>query len=92
MRELATVPLDMIRRTALMALTEQGVNVTTDGPAAYSAEWEENSRTYRIKIKTSSYIQLHHLRNMECLMGVVFGSTSLECNELGWATVIVIST
>lgn len=82
--------LQELTRTALYSLESQGLAVTTAGALAFAMTWDEDATSYRIAIKTGSYIQPHHLRNMELSLGARFGAASLKCNDLGWADTIVI--
>ena len=84
------IPLREITRSALRALVDQGLNVTTMGASAYATAWDAQSHTYRIAIRTASYIEPHHLRNMELALGARCESAHLEWNHLGWAEIIVI--
>lgn len=79
-----------ITRTALRVLIDQGLSVTTVGASAYATTWDAQSHTYRIAIRTASYIQPHHLRNMEVALGARCGAAALQCNTLGWAEMILI--
>lgn len=84
------VSLREITRSALRALVDQGLNITTRGASAYATTWDADANTYRIGVRTASYIQPHHLRNMELALGVRCEAAHLEWNYLGWAEIIVI--
>jgi hypothetical protein len=84
------VILRELPRSVLGALSDQGLNATTVGPSAYAITWDSDTSSYRMRIRTYSYIQPHHLRNMEIAIGARCGAATLEYNDLGWAEMIVI--
>lgn len=78
----------LLGKTVLQALEDQGVEITPLGLMM----WCPQTQSYQLPVMTRTYIQPHHLHNVECALGAYFGSVRLICNEQGWAEAIIIDT